>query len=144
VSDQGNDREAIIDLAVAYVRIIDLAVAYVRIVDDGDFGELRNLFTADATAELGGSGQTGIDEICDRLSSALDPFVRWEHHLDDHEVVIDGDAATARCSVRAVHERPAGESPPIYTVAGTYEDRLARTAAGWRITHRSLVVTQRD
>lgn len=134
MSEQAGDRQA----------IIDLAVSYGRIVDRGDFGELRDLFTADATAELGGSGQTGIDEICGRLSSALDRFVSWEHHLDDHEVVVDGDVATARCSVVATHVRPAGESPPVYTVQGTYEDRLARTAAGWRITHRSLVVTRRD
>jgi hypothetical protein len=43
-----------------------------------------------------------------------------------------------------VHVRPDGESPPVYTVAGTYEDRLVRTAAGWRITQRSLVVTHRE
>jgi 3-phenylpropionate/cinnamic acid dioxygenase small subunit len=132
--DDADDRQA----------IIDLAVAYVRAVDDGDFDELRKVFTADATAELGGSGQTGIDEICDRLSSALGRFVRWEHQLDDHEVTIDGDAATARCSVHAVHIRPAGESPPTYTVTGTYEDRLTRIDAGWRITHRSLVVINRE
>jgi hypothetical protein len=134
VSDEADDRQA----------IIDLTAAYGRIVDSGDFGELRDLFTDDATTELGGSGQTGIDEICGRLSTALAPYVRWEHRLDDHEVAIVGDAATARCSVHAVHVRPAGESPPVYTVAGTYEDRLVRTAAGWRITHRSLVVTHRE
>jgi ketosteroid isomerase-like protein len=134
VSDEADDRQA----------IIDLTAAYGRIVDSGDFGELRDLFTDDATTELGGSGQTGIDEICGRLSTALAPYVRWEHHLDDHEVAIAGNTATARCSVHAVHVRPAGESPPVYTVAGTYEDRLVRTAAGWRIAHRSLVVTHRE
>ena len=134
MSDKAGDRQA----------IIDLAVAYARAVDAGDFAALRDLFTTDATAELGGSGQSGIDEICERLSSALGRFVRWEHHLDDHEVTIDGDTATASCSVHAIHERPPGGSPPVYTVVGTYEDRLARTAAGWRITHRSLVVTRRE
>lgn len=132
--DQTDDRAA----------IIDLAVAYGQAVDDGDFDALRNLFTVDATAELGGSGQTGIDEICARLSAALSPYLRWEHHLGDHEVAIDGDTATARCSVHAIHFRREGESPPIYTVVGAYEDRLLRTGAGWRITHRSLVVTHRD
>ncbi len=135
MSDEAADRQA----------IIDLAVAYGRAVDAGDFDGLRDLFTADATAELGGSGQNGIDEICDRLSSALGRFVRWEHHLDDHEVTLDGDTAT-RPGARshAIHERPPGESPTVYTVVGTYEDRLARTAAGWRIIHRSLVVTHRE
>lgn len=134
MSDRAADRQA----------IIDLAVAYVRAVDDGDVDALRDLFTVDATAQLGGSGQTGIDEICDRLSSALAPFVRWEHDLGDHEVVVTGDTATARCPVHARHVRPDGASPSVYTVAGTYEDRLRRTAAGWRITHRALVVTHRE
>jgi len=134
MSDHADDRRA----------IVDLTLAYCRIVDAGDFGELRDLFAPDATAELGGSGQTGIDEIRDRLSTALAPFVSWEHFVDEHEVTFNGDAATARCAVRAVHVRPAGESPPTYVVHGTYEDRLARTAHGWRITHRSLVVTARS
>ncbi len=134
MSDQTDDRGA----------IIDLALAYGRAVDDGDFDALRALFTVDATAELGGPGQSGIDEICERLSTALSPYVRWEHHLGDHEVAVDGDTATARCSVHAIHVRPEGESSPIYTVVGTYEDRLSRTGAGWRITHRALVVTHRD
>ncbi len=114
-------------------------LAYCRIVDEGDFDELRNVFTPDATAELGGSGQTGIDEILDRLSGALGRFVSWEHHVDEYEVSIDGELASARCSVHAVHVRPAGESPPTYLVVGSYEDRLVHTANGWRITHRSLV-----
>lgn len=133
VNDHDDDRQA----------IIDLAAAYCRFVDRGDFDALGEVFTSDATAELGGSGQTGIDEIRDRLSSALAPFASWEHHIDGHEVHVDGDVATARCSVRGDHVRPPGETPPVYTVVGTYDDRLVRTAAGWRITHRSLVVTER-
>jgi ketosteroid isomerase-like protein len=123
--------------------IIDLTAAYCRFVDAGDFDALRSVFTPEATAELGGSGQHGIDEICDRLATALARFVRWEHHIEGHEVHVDGDMATSRCSVRGDHVRPAGETPPVYTIVGHYEDRLARTADGWRITHRSLVVIER-
>lgn len=123
--------------------IIELAVAYCRIVDSGDFEMLRDIFTPDATTELGGSGQSGIDQIIGRLSTALGKFDSWEHHIGDHEVTIDGDAATARCSVRAVHQRPFGESPPTDTVVGSYEDRIVRTAHGWRLSKRSLVVQDR-
>lgn len=123
--------------------IIGLAVAYCQIVDNGDFGALRDIFAADATAELGGSGQNGIDEICDRLAVALGRFAGWEHQIEGHEVGIDGDTATASCSVRAVHFRPTGESPSTDTVIGTYQDKLVRTADGWRISHRTLVVLDR-
>ena len=131
------------DEAADRLAIIDQAIAYGRIVDAGDFDRLRDLFTADATAELGGSGQSGIDQICERLTTALAPYASWEHRLSDHEVTVTGDTATARCSVNATHTRPVGQVPGEYTVIGVYEDRLARTAEGWRITHRALVVTDR-
>lgn len=133
MSDAESDRKAIIDLAATYCRLVDAS----------DFASLRDVFTPDASAELGGSGQAGIDEICGRLETALARFVRWEHHISDHHVELRGDVATARCTVRADHVRSPGEGARVYTVLGTYEDRLARTPAGWRITHRSLVVTDR-
>ena len=40
-----------------------------------------------------------------------------------------------------VHLGPeAAVGGPNYIVAGRYEDRLARTDVGWRITHRTLTV----
>jgi hypothetical protein len=124
--------------------IVELAVTYGRLVDGGDFAELDQVFAPDATAQLGGDGQNGLDEICARLRSALGIFERWEHHVTDHQVAVTGDLATARCSVTAHHQRPPGQLPAVYTIVGTYEDRLTRTAAGWRIVHRSLVVLRRD
>lgn len=124
--------------------IVDLAVAYAQAVDAGDFARLRRVFTPNATAQLGGTGQRSIDEICERLQVALGRFERWEHHLADHEVEITGDRATARCTVTAHHVRPGGELPSVYTIVGTYEDQLTRTDLGWRIAHRSLVVSHRE
>ena len=31
-----------------------------------------------------------------------------------------------------------------FVIAGRYEDRFARTSAGWRIAHRDLIVTWTD
>lgn len=124
--------------------IVELTRAYGRALDDGRYELLRDVFTADATAGLGGSGQVGVDQIIDRVSSALAAFDRCEHHLGNHRVEVTGDTAAAHCSVRALHMRPAGETPPVYTVVGTYEDRLVRTDSGWRIAHRDLVVTTRE
>lgn len=124
--------------------IVELTRAYGRALDDRRYEQLRDVFTADATAALGGSLQVGVDQIIDRVSSALAVFDRCEHHLDDHRIEVTGDAAAARCSVRALHMRAAAETPPVYTVVGTYQDRLVRTDAGWRIAHRDLVVERRE
>ncbi|MGI9578104.1 MAG: nuclear transport factor 2 family protein [Microthrixaceae bacterium] len=123
--------------------IIDLAVAYCRIVDSGDFDSLRKVFTPAASAQLGGSGQSGIAEIMERLSTALGKFDSWEHHVDAHQVSVDGLSASASCSVRAVHVRPEGSSPRTDTIIGTYDDKLVHTADGWRISHRCLTVVDR-
>ena len=123
--------------------IVGLARTYCSVVDAGAFERLRELFVTDATAELGGSGQRGIDEIIGRLEVALGRFESWEHSIGDHEVTIEGDRATARCELRAVHVLPPGGDVATDTVVGFYEDSLVRTAQGWRIAHRRLVVTDR-
>jgi hypothetical protein len=123
--------------------VVELARTYCSVVDAGAFERLRELFVADATAELGGSGQQGVDEIIERLEVALGRFESWQHSTGDHEVTIEGDRATARCAMRAVHVLPPGEAVSTDTVVGRYEDSLVRTSQGWRIAHRRLVVTDR-
>lgn len=124
--------------------IVDLIRSYGRALDRGRYEQLRTIFTADATAHLGGAGQVGVDQIVERIASALSVFERCEHHLGDPRIDLTGDEATARCPVRALHMRPAGETPPVYTVIGTYDDRLVRTDAGWRIARRDLIVERRE
>ena len=124
--------------------IIDLAVAYCWALDTGDYEVLRSVFTADATAQLGSSSQSGVEEIIERVSTSLAKFVGSQHMVSTHQVVTDGDTATARCFLQAQHMRREGEAAPLYTVGGRYEDRLVRTASGWRIAHRDLMVMWRD
>ena len=60
--------------------------------------------------------------------------------MSNHQVAIDGDAATCRCYFQAQHVRHGTEGGDNFIIAGRYEDRLVRTAGGWRIEHRVLTV----
>lgn len=121
--------------------IVAVALRYCRALDTNDWASLADVFLSDATAVLGGPPQlNGLDEITARCSSALASLDDSQHMVSNHEVVVDGDAATHRCYVQAQHIRNAAEGGPNFIIAGRYEDRLARTSVGWRITHRNLVV----
>jgi ketosteroid isomerase-like protein len=118
-----------------------VATRYCRALDTKDWDLLDDVFVAEATAVLGSpTVLTGIEEIRGRIRSALQHLDDSQHLVGNHEIAVDGDVATHRCYLQAQHVREAAVGGPNYIVAGRYEDRLARTDAGWRITHRTLTV----
>ena len=64
--------------------------------------------------------------------------------VTNHQVQVDGDTARHRCQMQAQHVRHGADGGPNYIVAGRYEDELVRTADGWRIAHRDLVIVWTD
>lgn len=121
--------------------ITKVAIAYTWALDQHRWDDLRDVFAADATATLGSPDRLdGIEAIIGRIRAALEPLDDSQHLVGNHEIVVDGDTATHRCYLHAQHIRRSAVAGPHYIVAGRYEDELARTAAGWRITHRNLEV----
>ena len=53
---------------------------------------------------------------------------------------MDGDTATCRCYLVGQHIKQGPPGGEHFIMSGTYSDRLARTADGWRITERSLEI----
>ncbi len=135
MSDSG--LQALID----HRAIVQLTIDYCWALDTGDWDRLRDVFTPDATTDLGAGGQDGIDEIVDRVSSALAPLDDSQHMVSNQQITIDsdGEGATGRCYLQAQHIRNDVEGEPLYMVAGRYEDRYVRTAEGWRIAERRIV-----
>jgi hypothetical protein len=124
--------------------ITDLTVAYCWALDTRNWEELDRVFLPDAAAELGLPAVQGIDAIKATVSRVLTPLDDSQHIVANHQIAVDGDRATCRCYFHAQHIRrgvPGGEN---FVVAGRYEDDLVRTAAGWRIAQRTLVVMWRE
>ena len=121
-------------------QIVDVTIAYCWALDEGEYDMLSSVFTADATALLG-EPKDGLAEIIDRVSTALTPFRATQHMVTNHDVVVTGSTATCRCYLDAQHVSPSGN---LYRVGGYYDDRLTHTEAGWRISHRELVVLWTD
>lgn len=121
------------DLAADRDAIRDLLARYTYHGDRGRVADLADCFAADGILEYPGKSPKGPKAIAASLSSGMrDPrltFVR--HHITNPLIAIDGDDATAR-SYFAVH----GNFGPDHS--GTYDDKLVRTAGGWRFAHRRV------
>lgn len=123
--------------------VIDLTIAYTWAIDAHNWDALRGIFLPDATALLVDE-RVGIDSIIERISTALSPLDDSQHLIGNHQVRLNGDTATCRCYLQAQHVRRAAEGGPNFIVAGRYEDEMVRTTEGWRIRRRVLVVTWTD
>ncbi|HEX2813947.1 MAG TPA: nuclear transport factor 2 family protein [Sphingopyxis sp.] len=121
------------NLAADRDAIRDLLARYTYNGDRGRVADLAACFTADGVLEFTGNAPIGPAAIAAALSSGTrDPrltFVR--HHITNPLIAVDGDRATAR-SYFTVHS----DFGPDHS--GTYDDRLLRTAEGWRFVHRRV------
>lgn len=125
--DHAQDRDA----------IRHLLATYTYNGDRGRLSELAACFAADGVIEYPGTRAVGPEAIAAALQGTpgmRNPeltFVR--HHITNPLIDVDGDAATAR-SYFSVY------SPIGPDHAGTYSDKLIRTAQGWRFAHRLVRV----
>lgn len=119
--------------------IVELTHRYCWALDDRDWDALRNLFTPDATADLGVrcADVDAIVEQCRGFLSTLDS----SHHLVANHLIelAGGGAATCRCYFQAQHTVSGLEGGDNWILGGRYVDRLRRTTDGWRIERRDLI-----
>ena len=135
------DADASLQILLDEREIHQVATRYCRALDTKDWALLDDVFVPEATGQLGSPAiLDGIEAIRDRIRTALQHLDDSQHLVGNHEIAVDGDTATHRCYLQAQHVREAAVGGPNYIVAGRYEDRLARTDVGWRITHRTLTV----
>jgi hypothetical protein len=128
---------------VDHQAIVNVTHAYCWALDTHQWDDLAEVFLPEATAVLGSSELQGLTAIKERVARALGPLDDSQHMVNTHQIRLAGDTATSRCYLHAQHVRHAaadqGTLGPHFVVAGRYEDRLVRTADGWRIAHRELI-----
>lgn len=121
------------DLASDRDAIRDLLARYTYNGDRGRLDEMTACFAEQGVLEYLGKAPQGPPAIrAALLSGARDErltFVR--HHITNPLIAVDGDGATAR-SYFTVHSNFGPDH------SGTYDDRLIRTADGWRFAHRRV------
>ncbi len=130
------------NIAADVTEIIQVTNRYCFAIDAHEWDTLRTeVFLADAVVDFGvrHGEREGIDAIIEVIAGALTPLDGSQHLVGSHIVDVDGDTATCRCYLHGQHIRHDVEGGPHFVVALTYDDRLVRTDAGWRIAHRRLL-----
>lgn len=130
-------------------RIIRTVESYFRALDEKQFDEphFQRIFVPDAKiVRPNGAATVGPANIASSHAESFTRFEASQHLLTGHDVTIDGDTATVRANLVAIHlwkDRPADASMSdrSFTAGGVITADLLRTVDGWRITetgHRVL------
>lgn len=120
--------------------IRELLAEYCFRLDECRFEEFGALFAEDA--EWGpkrlprkARGPAAIAALARSIVPAPGEGPRRRHLTTNIVVALEGDAARVKSNFVMVRESDAG---PLLAIAGTYEDVVVRTAAGWRFRSREI------
>ncbi|MCB1686472.1 MAG: nuclear transport factor 2 family protein [Pseudomonadales bacterium] len=131
--------------------IIDVLNNYATGLDARDWVLWRSVFLDEVLFDM--SSWHGIaprslntDRVVRAQAKIFAELSVTQHFLTNHRISIDGDSARAQAHMRAEHwlANPGIEGTDRYTMFGYYDDRLIRTAAGWKIAEMQLKVTRTE
>lgn len=119
--------------------IRDLAYRYARIVDRRVYAEIPQVFMPDCELSGVGFAMKGHAEL-DAGLRKIEMYSATQHCVQNQLTRIEGDLASGEfyCVASHIHVRD-GVSYKL-DMGIRYEDRYVRTAAGWRIASRTLVL----
>jgi uncharacterized protein (TIGR02246 family) len=125
--------------------ITDLLVRFAQAADDKDFAGLADCFAPEGVivAPFRGS-DIKQDEIAAAVEEILEPYEATLHFVGSYAIQIDGDRATARHKVIAIHVPSTSELSSHAEIGGIYSTSLRRLADGWRLTSLDLRLTFTD
>jgi hypothetical protein len=119
--------------------IEDLVNLYCHNADYNPPDSMRDVFIPEAVWEVPAMDLRcdGIDAIVAFFTQSRAGFGSARHVISNLLVQGDGDHATACCYLQVVK---VDEDPKQIVSFGRYQDTLVRTAAGWRFTHRLVLI----
>jgi hypothetical protein len=118
--------------------IVNTVNLYPIAVDTLHWDLLDQVFTPDVAADFGGGAKwSDLASLKRDFAVVHAPFDATQHVTTNHQVLVDGDLASCISYVhgRFIRQVPTGGN--MFESGGWYEDRLVRTASGWRIKERT-------
>ena len=114
--------------------IRDLLARYTWYFDTGRGEDWASLFTDDGQLVVGDgppvAGRAALEEMAANVKPGS-----MHHFIVNPAIEVDGDRATCHCSLLLSQGQP-----PTFTMAGRYEDELARVDGRWRFRRRTVTL----
>ena len=117
--------------------IRELMARYCFHFDNGELDDWLTLFTEDGVFDLGPRGRLAGHEALRKFLKSIpltNGLPMMKHCVMNTIVSVNGDRATARSYVVVVQ---GGEQLAV-SIAGRYEDGLAKVGGAWRFTERKV------
>jgi len=125
--------------------------SYFRALDQKDFDAQRfaTIFTTEAkVTRPDGSSLTGPEEISSSHQHSFARFESSQHFLTGHEIAIDGNTASVRANLIAMHmwqgsHTNANKADNFFIAGGVIDANLVRANGQWRVSQVSNTVLWR-
>jgi 3-phenylpropionate/cinnamic acid dioxygenase small subunit len=123
--------------------VVDVLYAFAEGIDRRDWALYRSVFTDEIDLDYssyrpGNVGRWRADDWVARAVRVFPGLDASQHTISNPRVAVTGDSARLRAAVRADHVLFDEGRTLVYTVCGSYDDALVRTAAGWQICGKTL------
>ncbi|GAA3929016.1 nuclear transport factor 2 family protein [Actinoplanes auranticolor] len=121
--------------------IIELVIAYAVAIDEADWKGFAATMTDPVHIDFSEAGLPAADfprdEFVGFAAGALEGWTARQHISPNHRVAFDEtdpDKATCYSYMYAQHYKKGAPGGDFYLMRGSYDNKLVRTADGWRIT----------
>jgi hypothetical protein len=134
------------------MEITDTVIRYGTSIDLRDWARFRTCFADEIEVDFtswGGGRDLSLFPAPKRMkaeqwvagvSKSLSGFTATQHLLANHTIDLQGDRAECLSYVQAMHYLPNDRGDNELVLGGYYNDRMVRTAQGWRIEGLKLTV----
>ena len=139
------------DRIEAELDIRHLIAALAVQADNGDIGDYIALFTEDAVWEMPANPATGLAaahrkgraDIAQgveerRAAGVQGPDSGTMHSISTQQIEVSGDDASGHVYYQFFGKR---DGAAVLLTVGQYHDRYRRTSDGWKLSHRTIVIT---
>ncbi|MEM8769832.1 MAG: nuclear transport factor 2 family protein [Pseudomonadota bacterium] len=117
----------------------DVMLRYAAGVDDRDMALYRSCFADDVTVVgMSEAPVEGADAWLSFVEAALENYSATQHMLGPQLATVDGDRASTRNDVQALHELKAAPDT-LFVLWATYLTDMQRIDGEWKIVRHELV-----